>query len=235
MIHKHTRVFLTLVLSLLIGTLSAQAQTACKGVVKDASGQGIPAVNITVKGSTTGTVTDISGSFTINAQKGDILVFSMIGFLTEEVPVDDRESYNIMLIEDIKELGEVVVVGYGTAKKSDLTGSVSSVKSEELVRVATPNVAQAMQGRASGVMIVAESGEPGAGMKVRVRGTGTINNSNPLYVVDGFPTGSIDYLSPNDIESIDILKDASATAIYGNRGANGVVLITTKKVKKLKP
>lgn len=224
-----------LIVFLLCLSLISMAQLKITGTVFDTSNLGLPGVNIVVKGTTTGTITDLNGNFTILANnKSDVLVFSMIGYISQEILINDNSEINIILQEDLKQLDEVVVVGYGTVKKSDVTGAVSSVKSEELVQTATISVQQAMQGRASGVMITAESGEPGAGMKVRVRGTGTINNSNPLYVVDGFPTGSISYLSPTDIESIDILKDASATAIYGNRGANGVVLISTKKGKKAK-
>lgn len=234
MLRKYIKVLFLCML--VIGTAAtAYAQMKLTGVVLDDIQMGLPGVNVVIKGTNIGTVTDSQGKFAINYQKeSDVLMISMIGYTTQEIVIGGKKTIEIVLLEDLKKLDEVVVIGYGTAKKSDLTGAVSSVKSEELAQTATVNVQQALQGRASGVMITAESGEPGANMKVRVRGIGTINNSNPLYVVDGFPSGDVSFLSPGDIETIDILKDASATAIYGNRGANGVILITTKKGKKAK-
>ncbi|MGC8803627.1 MAG: SusC/RagA family TonB-linked outer membrane protein [Bacteroidales bacterium] len=216
--------------------MSAQSQVKISGIVKDNTNQAIPGASILVKNTTTGALSDESGKFTISVKdiQNDVLVVSMIGFQTIEVPIAGRNFIEITMEEDIKKLEEVVVVGYGTVKKSDLTGAVSSVKAGELTQLATVNVQQAIQGRVAGVMVMNESGEPGAGVKVRVRGVGTINNSDPLYVVDGSPTSDISYISPSDIESMEILKDASATAIYGNRGANGVVLITTRRGKEQK-
>ena len=149
--------------------------------------------------------------------------------MAQEVVLGNRSQLSIVMKDDTRALDEVVVVGYGTQRKSDLTGAVASVKADEISQTATANVVQALQGRVAGVNVTAQSGKPGAGMRIRIRGVGTINNSDPLYVVDGFQTGDISFLAPTDIESIEILKDASATAIYGSRGANGVVLVTTKR------
>lgn len=192
---------------------------------------GLPGVNILVKGSNVGTVTDIDGNYMITVpNENDILIFSSIGFVNEEVPVNGRSSINVTLIEDVRSLSEVVVVGYGTVKKSDLTGSVASVKSEQLTAYPAIGTVQALQGRAAGVQIQANNGEPGADFKVRIRGGTSINaSSDPIYVVDGFVGGALP--PPEDIESIEILKDASATAIYGSRGANGVIMVTTKRGK----
>lgn len=198
----------------------------------------LPGANVLVKGTTSGTVTDVDGGYSISVNENDVLVFSYIGYSSEEVPVSsiNGNSYNIALAEDISTLSEIVVVGYGSVKKSDVTGAVASVTPEEITKIATPDVVQALQGRVAGVQVIANSGEPGAGVKIRIRGVSSINGgSSPLYVVDGFQTGDISYLNPNDIQSVEILKDASATAIYGSRGASGVVVITTKKGVAGKP
>jgi TonB-linked SusC/RagA family outer membrane protein len=234
-IQRVFRILHTVVLALLVSGIS-YAQVKVTGVVKDEKGETLPGVNVVVKGTTVGTITDADGKFSISVKdvNNDVLAISMVGFVTQEIPLNGKTYFEIALQEEVKKLEEVVVVGYGTVKKSDLTGAVSTVKSAELTQLATVNVQQAIQGRVAGVMVTSESGEPGAGVKVRVRGVGTINNSDPLYVVDGFPTSDISHISPSDIESMEILKDASATAIYGNRGANGVVLITTRKGKEQK-
>lgn len=211
-------------------------QDIISGKVTDSEGEPLIGVNAMVKGTSRGAVTNIEGNFKLEASANDVIVLSYIGFVTEEVPVGNRSNIEVSLMEDIESLQEVVVVGYGTQKKSDITGAVTSVKADQLQEIATPDVLQALQGRVAGVQIIANSGEPGAGMRIRIRGTGSLNaGSDPLYVVDGFQTGDISYLNPNDIESMEILKDASATAIYGSRGANGVVLISTKKGKVGKP
>lgn len=210
-------------------------QGTITGTVTDAAGAPIIGANVFIEGTNAGTVTDINGKFTLpGISAGEVtLSVSFIGYLTEDVPVTVTDGgtvqLNITLIEDLQQLSEVVVVGYGTLKKSDLTGSVSSVKPEELTQLSTVSVQQAMQGRVAGVQVLTNTGAPGDGTRVRIRGTGTINNSDPLYVVDGFPVSDINFIAPGDIERMEVLKDASATAIYGNRGANGVVLITTKK------
>jgi TonB-dependent SusC/RagA subfamily outer membrane receptor len=182
----------------------------------------------------------VDGNYTISDFPGGPvnITANFVGYLkeTREVTVTAGQvsELNFVLREDLQQLSEVVVIGYGTVKKQDLTGAVASVKAEELTKLATTNVQQAIQGRVTGVMVASNSGAPGDDVSVRIRGVSTINNSDPLYVVGGFPTGNISYLNPSDIESMEVLKDASATAIYGNRGSNGVILITTKKGKEQK-
>ncbi len=210
----------------------AYAQNVVSGTVSDATGQGIPGVNVLLKGTTQGAVTDSNGSYSIEAPASGTLTFSFIGYSTKDVAINGQSSIDVVLDEDITSLDEVVVVGYGVVKKSDVTGSVASVSPRKLQEVATIDVNNALQGRVSGVQVINNSGRPGAGTTVRIRGVGSMNNSDPLYVVDGFPTGDISFLAPGDIESMEVLKDASAAAIYGNRGANGVILITTKKGKE---
>lgn len=202
------------------------------GTVTDQSaGDGLPGVNIVAKGTSVGTVTDIDGNYRLSVpDETQILVFSSVGYVSEEVAINNQTVVNVALAPDVKSLSEVVVVGYGTQRKSDLTGSVSSVPSEELTAYPATDAVQALQGRAAGVQIQASNGEPGADLRVRVRGGTSINaSSDPLYVVDGFVSGVLP--PPEDIASIEVLKDASATAIYGSRGANGVILISTKKGK----
>ncbi len=211
-------------------SIGAQAQQVTGQVLAAKSGEGLPGVTVSIKGTSQGTITDVNGNYTLTVKDPKaVLVFSYVGYTTQEISLNGQSTLTINLDEDSQQLEEIVVIGYGEAKKSDLTGAVSSVKPEELTQLATPDVAQALQGRAAGVSVISNSGEPGSGVRVRIRGTGTINSSDPLYVVDGFQTGNISFLNPNDIQSIEVLKDASATAIYGSRGANGVVLITTKR------
>ena len=209
-------------------------QIIVKGVVTDENGDPLPGATVTIANSSNGTVTDLDGNFSIEVEEGATLVISFIGFKTKNVSIANQTQFNIIMEPDNNDLEEVVVVGYGTVKKSDLTGSVSSVKSDEINAFPTSNVMQAMAGRAAGVQIIQNSGAPGAGISVRIRGTNSIQGGNePLYVVDGFPfSGNPTNLNNFDIESIEVLKDASATAIYGSRGANGVVLITTKQGKE---
>lgn len=205
------------------------------GTITDEQGQPLPGVNILVKGTTIGTTSDANGTYSLSVDdESAVLVFSFIGFLTQEVPVGAQTNVNVVMAADVTSLQEVVVVGYGEVKKSDLTGSVASIKSEELNAYPTTNLVQSLAGRAPGVQISQNTGAPGASISVRVRGTNSVQGSNePLYVVDGFPySGNPTLLNNADIESIQILKDASATAIYGSRGANGVVIITTKRGKQ---
>ncbi len=214
---------------------SDSQEITIKGTVLDYEGNPLPGVNILEKGTTNGGVTDIDGNFIISVSSTDaILVFSYVGFLSEEVEVANQTTINVTMIEDIQAMDEVVVIGYGAVKKSDLTGSVSQVKTEELETVPVYSMEQALKSRAAGIRVTQNSGEPGGRIEVRVRGGNSmIGGNSPLYVVDGFAiTGGIDFLNPSDIESIDILKDASATAIYGSRGANGVVIITSKRGKE---
>ncbi|MGI4742095.1 MAG: SusC/RagA family TonB-linked outer membrane protein [Janthinobacterium lividum] len=207
-------------------------QRTVQGVVTDTKGEAIPGATILVKGTSTGVTAGVDGKFQLGLPAGaTTLVISSIGAKTQEVAIGTKTDFRVTLDADAQSLNDVVVVGYGTARKSDLTGAVASVSSAQLTQVATADPVQALQGRVAGVDITANSGQPGAGTRIRVRGVGTINNSDPLYVVDGVQIGDISFLLPTDIESTEILKDASATAIYGSRGANGVVIITTKHGK----
>jgi TonB-dependent starch-binding outer membrane protein SusC len=207
-----------------------QTRTISGRVTANDSGEGLPGVNVVEKGTTNGTVTDIQGNYNISVSEGATLVYSSVGYTSEDVEVGNRSVIDLVMVQDIQQLQELVVVGYGTVKKSDLTGSVSSVKAEELTAYPAIDAVQALQGRAAGVQITANNGEPGADYKVRVRGGTSINaSSDPIYVVDGFVGGALP--PPEDIASIEVLKDASATAIYGSRGANGVIMVTTKRGK----
>ena len=231
---KATSPFIILLCALFLASpllVNAQGRTIQGTVTSMLDGTSLPGVNVLIKGTTSGTVTDIDGKYSINAGDSDVLVFSFVGFTSEEVAVANipGNTFDISLAEDIEALGEVVVIGYGSIKKSDLTGAVAQVQGERLQQIATSDPNQALQGRAAGVQIINNSGAPAAGQKVRIRGVGSLSNSDPLYVVDGFPTGDISNIAPTDIESMEILKDASATAIYGSRGANGVIIVTTKR------
>ncbi len=218
-------------LFIFITTENAFAQNIVKGTVTTTEDHsGLPGVNVFVHGTTNGTVTDITGKFTLNLKPGqDTIVFSFIGYKTQIIPVDNRSEIDVELSPATTELNQVVVIGYGTVKKSDLTGSVSSVKGSELTKVPAINPIQALQGKVPGVQVSSASGAPGAQTIVRIRGTGTFNDAAPIYVVDGVILDNIDFLNASDIQSIEVLKDASATAIYGSRGANGVIIITTKQ------
>jgi TonB-linked SusC/RagA family outer membrane protein len=207
-------------------------QRVVTGTVKDQTGTAIPGVNVLLKGTSVGTTTDIEGGFSISASSEDVLLFSFIGYTSEEIPVGNQTKIDVALSEDIATLSEVVVVGYGVQKKVLNTGANLQVNGEDLQKLSTTNPLQALQGQAPGVQITSTSGQPGEALKVLVRGVGTIGNSGPLYVVDGVLTGDISYLNAADIQSIDVLKDAASAAIYGSQAANGVVLVTTKKGKK---
>ena len=219
----------TVLLSMLCAVAFAQTAT---GVVKDKAGEPMIGVNVLVKGTTNGTITDFDGNFTINdAPAGSTLVVSYIGYLTKEVKAG--QNLIVVLEEDNKTLDEVVVIGYGTVKRRDLTGAVASVTGEKLAANPVANVAQALQGQLPGVSVIAQDGRPGASMSIRVRGGGSITQSNdPLFIVDGVQVSNIDDIPADNIESIDVLKDAASTAIYGARGANGVILVTTKGGKE---
>ncbi|WP_223284761.1 SusC/RagA family TonB-linked outer membrane protein [Hymenobacter qilianensis] len=214
--------------------VQAQATQTISGRVVAADGTGLPGVNVVVKGSSTGSATDADGRFTVAAAPGSTLVFSFVGYTAKEVPVGNQSTLDVTLAEDTKQLNEVVVVGYGVQRAEAVTGSVASISGESLREVPTANISQALQGRLPGVQIAQTSSQPGATTQIRIRGTRSLTASNdPLIVLDGIPfPGSIGDINPNDIQSVDILKDASATAIYGSRGANGVVLVTTKGGKK---
>ncbi|OJJ21894.1 hypothetical protein BKI52_14490 [marine bacterium AO1-C] len=210
----------------------AQSQTI-SGKVTSEDGEGIPGVSVYVKGKTSiGTVTAATGEFqVVGVPQNSILVISSIGYIAQEINVGSQTTISVTLKEDSKSLEQVIVVGYGTQKRSEITGSVSTIDAKEITSTPVLRVEQALQGRAAGVQIAQNSGAPGSGLNVRIRGIGTVNNSDPLYVVDGMPVEGMDFLNPNDIETISVLKDAASAAIYGSRAANGVVLITTKKGK----
>jgi len=207
-----------------------QQQKTISGKVTDTNGQPLPGVTIIVKGTTNGTITDSDGNYRLINVPGDaILVFSFVGMRSQELPVAGKSVLNISLEEETVGIEEVVAIGYGTMKKSDLTGSVATVSAEDIRNYAAANVSQLMTGKAAGVYVAANSGQPGDASVIRIRGLGTVNDNNPLYVVDGQPFDNINDLNPSDIEHIEVLKDASACAIYGSRGSNGVILVTTKK------
>lgn len=203
-----------------------------KGVVYDETGIPAMGVNILKKGTVEGTITDLDGNFEITAQKGDVLVFSYIGYVTQEITYNGQPKLEVKLKEDAEKLDEVVVIGYGTMKKSDLTGAISSVNVEELTSRATTNPAEALQGRVAGVNIQKQGGNAGASLSVKIRGVKSFSdNQQPLYIIDGFP-GDISNVNPQDIASMEVLKDGAAAAIYGSTAANGVIIITTKNGKK---
>jgi TonB-linked SusC/RagA family outer membrane protein len=221
---------LIMLFAILAGTQSVFSQEkSVTGTITDEAGSAIPGANIVVQGTTVGTVTDLEGKYSITAPGADaVLVFSFVGYETQEITVGDQTTINVTLLPAAYAIDEVVAVGYGYMRRSDLTGSVASVRSEDLLKTTSINTAQALQGRAAGVSIEASDGDPGSPTRITIRGLGTVNNNEPLIVIDGIIGGSLDDLHPSDIASIEILKDASAAAIYGSNGANGVVLVTTK-------
>jgi TonB-linked SusC/RagA family outer membrane protein len=217
-------------LILFVGTIWAQKLTVSGVVTSAGDGEPIPGASVVIQGSTQGTITDIDGKYSISVNGDDILAFSFIGLTTQEVAVNNRSTINVALEASLQTIDEVIVVGYGEIKVKDLTSSITTVKSEELVKSPSGEAMQALQGKMAGVQVVS-AGSPGASPTVRIRGVGSFpgsSNSSPLYVVDGMYFDNIDFLNPSDIESLSVLKDASASAIYGVRAANGVVLITTK-------
>ena len=208
-----------------------QATKKITGTVVDAQGPVIGA-SVVEKGKTgNGVITDFDGKFTLNVNPGATIVVSYVGYQTQEIKVGNQSSINITLKEDDALLEEVVVVGYGTMKKKLVTGATVQVKGEDIAKLNTTNALEAMQSSTPGVQITQSSSQPGKGYKVTIRGIGTTGNSTPLYVIDGVAGGNLDGINPNDIESIDVLKDAASAAIYGARAANGVILVTTKQGK----
>lgn len=207
-------------------------QRDINGKVTDETGEPLPGATVLVKGTTNGSVTDIEGNFSLSVpDDAQTLVVSFVGYQTQEVEIGNRSVIDITLQTDVSSLSEVVVVGYGTQERARVTGAISSVSSDEINVMPITSPDQALQGRAAGVTVT-NTGAPGVNPLVRIRGLGTVNNNNPLYVIDGMPAGGLNEINPSDIESIEILKDASAAAIYGSRAANGVIMITTKKGKK---
>jgi TonB-dependent starch-binding outer membrane protein SusC len=221
---------------------TSTAERTISGLIQDSKNQGLPGVSVLLKGTgtpdrTRGTTTDATGRFRLAVpETGAVLQLSYIGFATQEVAVGTRTDLTITLLEDDKTLSEIVVVGYGTQKKSDLTGAVSTITAKDIGRLPVGGIDQALQGKAAGVRVTQSSGAPGEGVAVRIRGVGTINDNSPLFIVDGVPTkDAFSILNPNDIESMSVLKDASSAAIYGARAANGVIVVTTKRGKSGAP
>ena len=221
-----------LILSILcIFAVCAQAQTV-SGIVKDSSGEAIIGATVRVSGTNAGTVTDSKGHYSISAARGSVLTVSYIGYLTKQIRLSGENVVDVVLQEDNTTLNDVVVVGYGTMKKKLVTGATVQVKGEEIAKLNTTNALEAMQSQTPGVQITQSSSQPGKGYKVFIRGMGTTGDNTPLYVIDGVAGGNLDGINPNDIESIDVLKDAASAAIYGSRAANGVILVTTKQGKE---
>ena len=223
------RIYLIAVMAMMTLSVMAQSLTVTGVVMAQDEPDPVIGANVMVKGTTLGTITDFDGNFTIQANAGDVLQVSFMGYKPFEVKVSNAGPIRVTLVPDNVQLQEVVAIGYGTMKKSDLTGAVTSVSADQLLKAPVAGLDQALQGRAAGVTVTTGSGQPGEAATIRIRGIGSaIGGNDPLYVVDGVITGDIKWLSPSDIKSMEILKDASATAIYGSRGANGVILIETK-------
>ena len=224
-------------LSFTLASVYAQDIQVKGTVISGADNEPLPGVNVVVKGNaTTGTITGIDGEFALSVPSDAILSISYIGFKSLEIPVNGKRELKIVLQEDSEALDEVVVIGYGTQKKSVVTASIARVSSEDLANTAPVRMDNALKGLAAGVTVTSSSGQPGAAAQIRVRGVGTIRTENgaadPLYIVDGMPIeGGLDYLNPSDIASIEVLKDAASGAVYGARAANGVILVTTKSGK----
>ncbi len=225
---KHA--FLVVMFTLICGSIHAQSQTI-KGVVSAEGGLPLPGVTVLVKDTTTGTATDFDGNYEISAQPNDVLVFSFIGYTTREVSVGSKTTINVTLEENLSQLEEVVVVGYGTQKKKEVTGAVAKVSAAEIVKAPVADLGAAIQGKVAGVNIQAASGRPGEAANVQIRGLASVNGGQPLYIVDNIPQEGNPNIPPEQIESIDILKDGASAAIYGIRATGGVILITTKKGK----
>jgi len=212
--------------------LGAMAQSIIKGTVNDENGEPVIGATVKVKETQKGTITDFDGNYSIEAASNATLVFSYVGYVTQEVKVGGKSTLNITMKEDNTTLNDVVVIGYGTMKKKLVTGATVQVKGEDIAKLNTTNALEAMQSSTPGVQITQQSSQPGKGYKVYIRGIGTTGDSQPLYVIDGVAGGNLDGINPNDIESIDVLKDAASAAIYGSRAANGVILVTTKQGKE---
>ena len=212
-------------------SLGAMAQGTVKGTVIDEAGEAVIGASVQVQGAKTGAVTDFNGNFSVQAASNATLIISYVGYVTETVSVNGRSNINVTLKEDITTLNDVVVIGYGVQKKKLVTGATVQVKGDDIAKLNTTNALEAMQSSTPGVQITSSSTQPGKGYKVYIRGMGTIGDAQPLYVIDGVAGGNLDGINPNDIESIDVLKDAASAAIYGSRAANGVILVTTKQGK----
>ena len=243
---------LLLIIPLLLLNYYTYAQNPFSGNITDEQGNPIPGATVLIKGTTQGTASDFDGNYTIQAETNQTLIFQSIGFVAQEIVVGDQQTINVILQEDLKLLDEIIVTGYGTVTKRDATGAVDAINADDFSLVSSDSPAQLLRGKVAGVQITSSTGEPGAGVSIRIRGNSSVRSGNePLIVVDGVPlsggntapglgdqilgSGSsknpLNFINQNDIESISILKDASSTAIYGSRGANGVIVITTKRAK----
>lgn len=228
---KQTR-FISFLVALLFAVITHAQNTQMSGVVVDNIGEPIIGASVQEKGTSRGTVTDLDGKFSFKGQQGATLVISYVGYITKEVSAG--QNLQITLLEDQKTLDDVVVIGYGVQKKSVVTASIAKVDAEDLEGKTRLRAEDALKGLAAGVNVTSASGQPGSKSMIRIRGVGTINNSDPLYIIDGMATdqNGMELVNPEDIESIEVLKDAASGAIYGSRAANGVILVTTKKGKK---
>ena len=234
------KVLLTLLVGMFLSVDAFAQQITVKGLVKDGTGEPVIGANVLVKGTTNGTITDFDGNFQLTANQGDIIVVSFIGYASQELPA--AANMNIVLKDDTELMDEVVVIGYGTAKKNDLTGSVTAIKPDEMNKGLITSAQDMMQGKIAGVSVINGGGQPGGGATIRIRGGSSLNASNdPLIVIDGLAmdnygvqgmSNPLALVNPADIESFTVLKDASATAIYGSRASNGVIIITTKKGRR---
>ena len=224
------RKLLLLVLVFISGLSYAVAQSAVTGTVTDENGEGIPGANIIIKGTSQGTITDMDGGFALNASSSDVLIITYVGYSTVEVPVGSQSNLSISLNEDIAALDEIVVTGYGTQVRKEITSAVTSLNEEDFNQGLVSNPMGLLEGKVAGLSITKPGGDPNGGFTLRLRGISTVGaNASPLVVIDGVIGGNLDLVDPNDIESIDVIKDGAAAAIYGTRGSSGVVLVTTKK------
>lgn len=214
-----------------VSHIVAQTKITINGKVKD-SDFALPGVSVMVKGTDNGTTTDAEGNYNLSVNKGDILVFSYIGYSNQEITVGEITKIDVLMQSELQQLDEIVAIGYGTVKKSHLTGAISAVKGENIAKLNVTDVATALQGQIAGVHVSSNGGAPGSESSILIRGISTINGNSPLYVVDDVPTDDISWLNPKDIESVQALKDAASSAIFGSRAANGVILITTKQAKE---
>lgn len=229
--HKITRLAMLLVAALFAMTAYAQKIKVTGTVVDGQNNEPLTGVTVKEKGVSNGVITDINGNYSISVEANATLQFTYMGFSMQEVAVNKRTRINVTMESDSKMLDELIVIGYGVQRKSDVTGSISSIQGKDINSQPVSSTLQALQGRAAGVNIIQNTGAPGSNTTIKIRGTGTVNDSDPLYVVDGFIVDNIDYLNPNDIENVEIFKDAASSAVYGSRAANGVVAITTKSGK----
>ena len=225
------RKLLLLVLMFISGMSYALAQSAVTGTVTDENGEGIPGANIVIKGTSNGTITDMNGDFALNASSDDVLVVTYVGYSTIEIAVGSQSEINVSLAEDIAALDEIVVTGYGTQERKEITSAVQSLNEEDFNKGLISNPMGLLEGKVAGLSITKPGGDPNGGYTLRLRGISTVGaNASPLVVIDGVIGGNLDLVDPNDIESIDVIKDGAAAAIYGTRGSSGVILVTTKKV-----